>query len=158
MAAMSAVTAQYIADSCKIPYGLAERILAHAGRPMDRVEFHSWIQAGGAADLPSAKLYWQRRRAEERWKAKKTGRVYFIEAIGADRIKVGFTSKRTAVERLRNLQTSCPFPLRELVSFEGTMLDEFNLHQRFASARVAPNIEWFHATPELLAFIAERST
>lgn len=80
------------------------------------------------------------------------GRVYFIEAIGAERIKIGFTSGDPAV-RLRDLQTACPFMLRVIAHVRGSMDDEAALHERFASTRAVPGTEWFHITHELRAHI-----
>jgi hypothetical protein len=81
------------------------------------------------------------------------GRVYFIEAVGANRIKIGYTAGEVE-ERRRQLQTASPFPLRALASFPGTMHDETRLHERFSTSRAVPGSEWFHATPELRCDVA----
>lgn len=152
--ARTPVTPGYVARVYRWPLPLCERIVAHAGRPMSAGEFKQWLYDGGAATLPTAAAFQRAHRAAGGWRAKKVGLVYFIEAIGCDRIKVGFTSKRSVEERAKNIQTSCPFQISVLASHPGSMLDEWNLHQRFAAARVASNIEWFHATEELRSHIA----
>lgn len=82
----------------------------------------------------------------------RTGCVYFIEAVGCDRIKIGFTRKEIDF-RLKFIQTGCPFPARVLRLQRGSMQDERDLHGRFAHALVRDTGEWFHATPDLLAYI-----
>lgn len=81
------------------------------------------------------------------------GLVYFIEAVGADRVKIGFTSGDPA-RRAQKLQTACPFPLRVLASYPGSTVDEAALHERFAAARAVPATEWFHLTSEIRSHIA----
>ena len=77
--------------------------------------------------------------------------VYFIEAIGFDRVKIGWTTK-PAQERVKALKTSSPCDLVLL----GTMpakdqLAEKLVHERFSSIRIVG--EWFEKTTELLAFV-----
>lgn len=67
------------------------------------------------------------------------GRVYFIEAIGADRIKIGFT-QGDPENRSAQLQTGCPFPLAVIGSFYASARRESELHA---------------GTPELRARIGE---
>lgn len=81
------------------------------------------------------------------------GRVYFIEAAGTLRVKIGFTSGDPR-QRARKLQTACPFPLRVLASFAGTTVDEADLHERFAASRAVEGTEWFHITADVRDFIA----
>ena len=82
---------------------------------------------------------------------RKTGRVYFIEAVGANRIKIGFTH-RAATKRLRELQISSPLPLREIGSIPGTLSTEGGLHKRFLPLCIGG--EWFEARPVLRQHIA----
>lgn len=42
------------------------------------------------------------------------GCVYFIEAVGADRVKIGYTDKDHPAPRLKNFVTSSPYPLKLL--------------------------------------------
>lgn len=77
--------------------------------------------------------------------------IYFVEADGAGAIKIGFVAGEDAADRVRDLQTGSPVPLRLLGTMPGTLQDENDLHRRFASARI--HGEWFRPTPELLAII-----
>lgn len=77
--------------------------------------------------------------------------VYFIEAVGLHRVKIGWTTK-PAHERVKALKTSSPCDLLLL----GTMpakdqLAEKLVHERFSSIRIVG--EWFEKTAELLAFV-----
>lgn len=77
------------------------------------------------------------------------GFVYFAEAVGTDRIKIGW-SRHHPSKRLVELQTGCPFPIRLLSFFPGFPEDERRLHVALATSRVSPSIEWFYATAEVL--------
>ena len=76
--------------------------------------------------------------------------IYFVEAVGADRIKIGFTDGEPE-KRLAALATSSPFPMRLLCLIPGAVQSERDLHEAFADSR--RNREWFAATPSLRAFI-----
>jgi hypothetical protein len=81
----------------------------------------------------------------------RSGMIYFVEAVGCDRIKIGFTKKLE--ERVLSLQTGCPFPVRLLRAQKGTLRDEADLHARFWSAHIEGVGEWFRASTDLLAYI-----
>lgn len=81
------------------------------------------------------------------------GRIYFIEAVGSERVKIGFTTKDPTV-RLHDLQTASPYPLSLLVHLGGNLKVEHELHRVFRRDRIMPKAEWFHATPALRGFIA----
>lgn len=66
--------------------------------------------------------------------------IYFIEAVGANRVKIGFTEGEPEA-RLKALQTGCPHPLRLLVAFPGAQSVEKQLHEQFANLRTQG--EWF---------------
>ncbi|HEY2509458.1 MAG TPA: GIY-YIG nuclease family protein [Polyangiaceae bacterium] len=75
--------------------------------------------------------------------------IYFIEAVGADRVKIGRT-QHDIVRRLRQIQTSCPFPVRLLGTRTADRYEEWRLHQGWNHLRVMPPpSEWFHLTNEL---------
>jgi len=76
--------------------------------------------------------------------------IYFVEAVGPDHIKIGFTDKPME-KRLDLLQTGNSFPLRVLGMMEGAKQDERRLHRQFRGSRVRG--EWFRPTPELLNLI-----
>jgi hypothetical protein len=94
------------------------------------------------------------------WKTEHTRldvrQVYFIEAEGVDRVKIGVANCSHA--RLKTLEGACPVPLRLLGAVEtdkfGTL--EKELHKRFAEHR--DRGEWFKAVPEIVAFITEHAT
>lgn len=66
-------------------------------------------------------------------------KVYFIEAIGFRRVKIGYTADLP--RRFRALQAACPFQLRILGWVPGTTTYERKLHRHFADLRVRG--EWF---------------
>lgn len=75
--------------------------------------------------------------------------IYFIQAEGLGHIKIGFTDHDDTLQRLVQLQTGSPVPLRLLGTIPGTLNDEKTLHRRFASDRVQG--EWFKPSTKLLA-------
>lgn len=70
------------------------------------------------------------------------GVVYFM--LKGDLVKIGFTTDLK--KRAANLKVD-----RVLAYFPGTMYDERTAHDAFAQWR--SHGEWFHATPECLAYI-----
>lgn len=115
-----------------------------------------------ASDIEAA-LYgesvhlWAQRFASDA-KHARPGTVYFIEAVGSDRVKIGWTAA-TPQKRMAEIQTSSPFELRLVASAKGSLAIEAGLHARFEESRVMRCAEWFHATPELHGLIAHvRST
>jgi len=76
-------------------------------------------------------------------------KIYFIEAFGLDKIKIGFS--RDPQKRLKELQTGSPVKLRLLVSMNGSQQQESMLHEKFAKLSI--DGEWFHATKELRDYI-----
>jgi hypothetical protein len=80
------------------------------------------------------------------------GYVYFIQSGKDGPIKIGFSSNAaTLMHRIESLQTANPYPLEYRAVVEGTMADEFGLHERFESPRLCG--EWFDPSPELLGLI-----
>lgn len=77
--------------------------------------------------------------------------VYFIQSGAAGPIKIGVTSN--VALRLKGLQTGSATELRLLGVVPTDRFSEESLHLRFASLRL--HGEWFTATVELLAFVAE---
>jgi len=75
--------------------------------------------------------------------------IYFIHAIGTERIKIGWAAILSV--RLYNLSCSSPFPLKVLCAIPGSRTDEAELHRRFDKIRV--HNEWFLYTDELMEFI-----
>ena len=83
-----------------------------------------------------------------------TVRVYFIEAIGLGKIKIGRT-KGDPMERMRSLSTGSPCELRLLGHIDGHDGTEKELHRRFSHIRMSR--EWFHGTQELREFIEKEA-
>lgn len=83
-----------------------------------------------------------------------TVRVYFIEAIGLGKIKIGRT-KGDPMERLRSLSTGSPCELHLLGHIDGNGGTEKELHKRFSHIRTSR--EWFHGTQELRDFIEKEA-
>lgn len=77
--------------------------------------------------------------------------VYFVEAEGVDRIKIGSTADLK--KRLADLRNISPITLHLLAVVEGGVAVERTLHDRFASSRL--HGEWFAASPELRALIQD---
>ncbi len=83
------------------------------------------------------------------------GWIYFVEAIGIGRIKVGYTGRRPAI-RLSRLKTASPVELRPLGLMRGSRSIEGMIHDHLASCHWRD--EWFHAAPLLLDFISEKAS
>ena len=112
------------------------------------------LDAEAAAD----RLATEERREEHRLRVSRerntlVGKVYFAEAMGTDRIKIGWT--RDVTRRLESLRCGCPVRLVLLGTMAGTLAEEYRLHRLFRALRSDGGSEWFHATAELRAFIAE---
>jgi hypothetical protein len=71
--------------------------------------------------------------------------VYIIEAVGLDRIKVGFTSD--LVKRLRTIQTSCPAPVLLIAVIRGGRETERDIHRTLRPYRAYG--EWFNCDHEI---------
>jgi Meiotically up-regulated gene 113 len=83
-------------------------------------------------------------------KVKKSGKIYLIGNVEKGVCKIGFS---TCVEqRLKALQTSCPFMLELLsvIPTPQTLDDEADLHNHFDGLRLSG--EWFTLTNEILEF------
>lgn len=78
--------------------------------------------------------------------------VYFVEAAGLGKIKIGYASH--AATRLLNLQTACPVLLTVLAIIPGTPDDELEIQKQFRHLRC--HGEWYFATDELRAYISAR--
>lgn len=90
-------------------------------------------------------LEWQHAQAEIVAESRKPTSVYFIQ--WGERIKIGCA--KDVAERCRSL--SLP-PSAILATMPGSYRHENALHKRFHASRIKGS-EWFHITPELLAYI-----
>lgn len=77
-------------------------------------------------------------------------RVYFIEAVGLNLVKIGYA--RNVAERMRKLRPGCPAPLRFLGTLPGGIREERDLHVTLHKAHA--HGEWFRRCPELDAILA----
>ena len=82
----------------------------------------------------------------------KSGKIYFIQAEGSKRIKIGYTEWKPE-SRLLALQPGCPERLQLLGYMAGSVKIERDLQQRFSVDSVGG--EWFNNSPELVNFITE---
>lgn len=84
--------------------------------------------------------------------------VYFLEATCCRAIKIGYTSGPVE-DRIRQLQTAHPAPLRLLGCVEGdddgSLALEGHLHITLGAWRLTG--EWFRASPEVLACLARHA-
>ncbi len=78
-----------------------------------------------------------------------TGFVYFIEAVGCNAIKIGFS--RNPERRMADMQTDCPARLQLLAIKEGTRRLESQVHQAFANLHLRG--EWYRGDETLDRYI-----
>lgn len=76
------------------------------------------------------------------------GTVYFV--ADGELVKIGWT-KKTAAERMVNLQSGNPRPLVLVATMPGNLAVEEALHDHFADFRVTG--EWFRTEPLLVEFM-----
>lgn len=76
--------------------------------------------------------------------------IYFIEAIGINRVKIGVTE--VLHKRLRMIKTYSPVPLVLIGAIHGYKELEEEIHHKFKHLR--KHGEWFEATDELREYIA----
>ncbi len=87
---------------------------------------------------------------QERASTQHSDTIYFIEAEGLDRVKIGLCTGDPSF-RVSNLQTGSPVRLRLLAQSKGDSRAERALHKQFESLRI--HGEWFHLEGALLAHI-----
>ena len=76
--------------------------------------------------------------------------VYFVQSeVG--KIKIG--TSRNLSQRLRELSSGSPVPIRLLLSIPGDRSKELELHMMFAESR--SHGEWFEPTQDLISFIRD---
>jgi len=76
------------------------------------------------------------------------GYIYFIEEIGTDRVKIGYSMKPW--KRLNSLRTSIANDLRILWIFSGTRANEIECHWVFQNHRIRG--EWFQLSAVVAGF------
>lgn len=65
--------------------------------------------------------------------------VYFIEAVGLDLVKIGYSEE--LIRRFKEIRTSCPVPVRLIGFLDGNRAAEAALHHQYAKYRAEG--EWF---------------
>ncbi len=78
--------------------------------------------------------------------------TYFAQSGDGWPIKIGFSVD--VDKRISEVQTGCPWRVVVLAKVEGGAAKERSMHERFAKDRIRTDGEWFHPSPELIAFIA----
>jgi hypothetical protein len=81
--------------------------------------------------------------------------VYFVKAVGTNRVKIGYTSNN-ARARIQQLKTSCPDELR-IVHWlpDADRTVEKRLHRTFKTSHI--NREWFHYRPEISRYLGDHN-
>jgi T5orf172 domain len=101
----------------------------------------------------SGREYARTRRAKTSANAKAFGSIYFIQLQNEDAyIKIGFT--RNLSKRLRfgaNYLTDNPYPLKVLVTVDGSMTQELALHRKLKAHNIMG--EWYYPTKDIFACI-----
>ncbi len=77
-------------------------------------------------------------------------RIYFIEAVGMDLIKIGYTID--PAKRFLSMLTVSPAPLTLLGSITGGPQREGEIHAQLEAHRL--HGEWFKKVPEVMALVA----
>lgn len=80
--------------------------------------------------------------------------VYFLRVQPRGAIKIGFT-EGCVYRRVEAIQATSPHVLKWIGAFRGEQADETAAHRQFRAIRIRG--EWFKPTPELLAFVTEKT-
>lgn len=86
----------------------------------------------------------------DKFEREASSRVYFIEAVGLDLIKIGYAFDLQ--KRFTAMMTASPAPLSLLGVMPGGPRREMEIHDRLSDHRA--HGEWFHKTPEVMAVVA----
>jgi hypothetical protein len=78
-----------------------------------------------------------------------SGYVYFIEAVGLSRVKIGYSEDPE--NRLKQLLTGSPVALQIFAKMPGNQPMEKEIHARFLHLKVEN--EWFHFTDEIKVYV-----
>ena len=76
--------------------------------------------------------------------------IYFIQCGKNGPIKIGQTDNNVQ-DRVKQLQTGCPYELNVLWIYHGDEYTESSIHEIFQHERM--NGEWFHPSEKLFKFI-----
>lgn len=98
--------------------------------------------------MPEAKPRISRRLGKEMYEH--VSKIYFIEAVGLDLIKIGYTVD--PVKRFMGMLTMSPVPLSLLGTIWGGPQRELEIHALLEAHRT--HGEWFRKVPEVMALVA----
>lgn len=93
----------------------------------------------------------QKKSKKAESKKQRTGQIYFIQQGDDGAIKIGYSTNPE--KRLKSLQTGSAYPLKMLLTIEGSEDQEKALHDQFAAYQLQG--EWFRPVDALLAAIRE---
>lgn len=80
--------------------------------------------------------------------------IYLIECLGPDRFyKIGYASHPQ--QRLKELQTGCPYELNIVLEFPGGFVKEQEIHEFYRHSLVRG--EWYNLSPVSLALLQMQS-
>jgi len=80
--------------------------------------------------------------------------VYFVEAVGTNRIKIGITTNLS--RRFYSLETDSPYKLNLIYAFPGYRNKEKEIHEKFKHLCVKG--EWFKYADEIKDYILKLSS
>lgn len=132
-------------------------VLPEPGRPakdviLEAIEIaDAWV-AEHDAPLPGWMIRVEEKDKGPGWDPA-TSWVYFVQAGEGGPIKIGRSADLEA--RVSALQTANANVLRVIGKYPGRSAVERGLHTLFAKYRTRDGGEWFHPSPELMAFIRE---
>ncbi len=116
-------------------------------KPVIRMRSGAVVQKVSMATVPTGYLGPERETEE----LEDQTYIYFAEAVGQDRIKIGKADNPE--DRLKQLQTGSPVELRLLGVIADKASRETDIHALFDQDRIQG--EWFNASPDLRRYIAE---
>lgn len=76
--------------------------------------------------------------------------IYFV-LCNTEWIKIGFTVKNDASDRIDAMRTGNPYELTLIATMKGTQLDEYRLHKMFAKYRGKG--EWFRFNLTIMRYL-----
>lgn len=91
---------------------------------------------------------------EKRLSKQEEGKIYFAGNLKYKLVKIGFSTN--PFNRVKSLQTGCPFKLTLFHSYKGTEKQEKELHKQFTDLRM--NGEWFKLDGALKKYLYQETS
>jgi hypothetical protein len=82
--------------------------------------------------------------------------IYFLKTIDNDLVKIGYT-KFKDLDRISQIESSCPFPCELVLFIEGTISTERHYHKIFKKHIISGKKEWFIYSDEIKKFVIDNS-